>query len=452
VLAPVLLVAAVLRLALPIAAFVADRSTPPLYSPDSWDYVGLARNLADTFSFSRNGVVEVFRAPGYPLLLAIASLTGHLTATAVLIQVALGVATVALVYGIAAGSGNKQLALTAGWIAACEPLLVMYCGSILTETLFTTLLLASLFVWLRTDISPRWRFAVVAVLASALALVRPVGYLVPFLYAASALFASPDRAWSARLRGALIVMAVATMMLGAWHVRNARVANFWGFTAQVERQTYLTSAVWLTAKAEGRSFQEVRSDFMEDVRRATGDPDERGARFTREARERGLRFVRSHLLAILRLQFAGSLLVILEPPRGENTVVFGRDSRFTGLRGYALSHSPLETLARLATENARVILWLAILGGYWLLFLAVVVIGAIRLRHLPILTRHLGLTTVAVHAYLLLASGGYFGQARFRHPLMPILCIVAAVGVQRLRDGYRPSGHDGRLTIASARA
>src|SRR6185503_12289157 len=101
-LVPVLLVAAVLRLALPIAALLADRSTALLYSPDSWDYLRLARNLAGTFEFSQNGLVEVFRTPGYPLLLAVASLTGHLTATAVLIQVVLGVATVALVYGIAA--------------------------------------------------------------------------------------------------------------------------------------------------------------------------------------------------------------------------------------------------------------------------------------------------------------------------------------------------------------
>jgi hypothetical protein len=112
----------------------------------------------------------------------------------------------------------------------------------------------------------------------------------------------------------------------------------------------------------------------------------------------------------------------------------------------------LETLALLTTENARVILWLAILGGYWLLFLTVASIGAIRLRHLSALRQHLGFTPAVLHVYLLLASGGYFGQARFRHPLMPILCIVAAVGVQRLRDRYRPSEHDDRLTIASARA
>jgi hypothetical protein len=112
----------------------------------------------------------------------------------------------------------------------------------------------------------------------------------------------------------------------------------------------------------------------------------------------------------------------------------------------------LETLAILTTENARVILWLAILGGYWLLFLTVASIGAIRLRRLPALTQHLGLTTAVVYVYLLLASGGYFGQARFRHPLMPILCIVAAVGVQGLRDSYRSSRHEGRVTIASAQA
>lgn len=403
-----------------------------MYSQDSLDYIRLARSLTETFTFGHNGVAEIFRVPGYPVLLALASLTGHLTATTVLIQVALGVATVALVYAVAAGSGDERLALVAGWIAVFEPSLVMYCGRILSETLFTALLATSLFVWLRRDISPGSRAAAVGVLASAAALVRPVGYFVPLVYAVSALVTRRAEPWAARLRSAVIIVAVSAGMLGLWHARNARVAGFWGFSGQADRQAYLTSDAWLTAEAEGRSFAEVRSDFTESIRRATGDADDRGVRFTREARRRGLRFLQSHLFPVLRLQLTGSLLVLLEPPR-DNIVVFGADERFTELRGSVL-HSPLQALTSLIAQRRSAIVWLMVLGAYWLSFLILAGVGIIRLWAMPALRQYLGLAPALMAGYLLFASGGYFGQARFRHPLMPILSIIAAAGVLWVRD------------------
>jgi len=36
--------------------------------------------------------------------------------------------------------------------------------------------------------------------------------------------------------------------------------------------------------------------------------------------------------------------------------------------------------------------------------------------------------------YLIAASGGPYGTSRYRHPMMPILSILAAAGLARRRD------------------
>ena len=218
-----------------------------------------------------------------------------------------------------------------------------------------------------------------------------------------------------------------------------RVADSWDFSSQVDRQLYLTTAAAVTAEAEGRPFEAVRADFIDDVLEATGAVDFRGGPFAEEVRRRGLQFVRSHPLAVLRLQLVGSLRVLLQPPGSEAITFFGLvGNHHAGLTAYALSHSPVETLAIVKTEGVPVIAFMAIGSAYWCLFLSMAAAGAIRLRHLTVLRQQLGLTTALVSVYLVLASGGRWGSARFRHPLMPVLCIIAAAGVLWLRDRMRP--------------
>ena len=420
-----------------------DRAWPVILPPDSVRYMRLAENLAATFSFADQGSPEIFRMPGYPSLLAVASLTGHMVIAAVLIQIVLGVVTVGLVYGIALGGGDERVARTAAWAAAFDPVLVLLCSAILTETLFTTLLVGSLFVWLRRDVANSRGCALAALLASLAALVRPIAYFVPLLYAASALFDHRTPLWPLRLRHAAATVAVAAVVLGGWHARNELVAGFSGFSAQADRQLYFTTAAWAQARHEGRSFAEVREAFQADLAQASGEADELRPRFSAEARRRGLEFLRSNWADVVQIQLAGTLFVLLQPPLAETRPLFGSiDERAASLRDYAFGASLGDTLAQALAERPAVIAWRALRTVYWGMFLALLAFGMFRLIRAPRLARHLGWTTVLVCAYLLLASGGYFGQARFRHPLLPIASIVAATGLcawlDRARSPSRP--------------
>jgi 4-amino-4-deoxy-L-arabinose transferase-like glycosyltransferase len=431
----ILVVAACVRLVLALLLLSTETAAPVVVTPDSAGYMLFAENLATTFSFGDRGVPEVFRTPGYPMLLAFASLTGHMLVTAVLIQIALGVATVGMVYGIAQGGGDDRLARVAAWTAAFDPLLVLFCSIILTETLFTTLLVGSLFVFLRRDVGSARGCILAALLASLAALVRPIAYFVPLLYATFALLNRRGPPWPARFGHAAAAVAIAAVVLGGWHVRNARVAGFSGFSAQSDRQLYFTSAVWAQARHEGRSFGEVREAFQADLARASGESNEMRPRFAAEARQRGLAFLKSNWAEVLQLQLAGTLVVLLQPPLAETRPLVGSiDERAGSLRDYALRASLGDVLTQALAERPSVIVWRALRVVYWGAFLALLAVGMVRLVRVSRLRRYLGATTGVLCAYLLLASGGYFGQARFRHPLMPIASIVAASGLCALGD------------------
>src|SRR5258708_636692 len=97
----ILVAAVLLRVLLAAAALVVARSPAGFAifaAGDTSKYVRLASSIAVHGRFEDEGLPEVFRTPGYPLLLTPGILAGDVYVFAVLMQVLVVVATVALVY------------------------------------------------------------------------------------------------------------------------------------------------------------------------------------------------------------------------------------------------------------------------------------------------------------------------------------------------------------------
>jgi 4-amino-4-deoxy-L-arabinose transferase-like glycosyltransferase len=433
-LARILIVAGAVRSAFLLVALLAGILKPWPYLQDSRGYFDLAMRLVQHGRYiTINGEPEVYRTPAYPALLALASYSGHATRLTIVLQIALGVATVALVYFLArALSGDDRLSRVAAWLAAIEPLLGQYSTHLMTETVFTFLLTAALVTFARTSPASIGGAVLTGILASATAFVRPVGYLLPAIFVAAAFVSGWRQPFGLRLRRAGIIAAIAILSFGSWQARNAHVANYAGFSTQPDRQLYLTTYAWARASAEHRSFDSIRQELIESIWSSVGPADPFGPVFTAEARRRSAAALRPYFWTALRHQLTGSAIVLLKPPGGELRHFFEAQPPSQRLLWFALTHSPAETL-RLLPSSRLWLVWQGAYALYWMLFLAVCAIGVVRLRHYPALLRGL-LLPMAVAIYLLLATGGYFAEARFRHPLMPLLCVIAAAGVVRLSD------------------
>lgn len=182
---------------------------------DDRSYLANALALARTGDYPvfRAGHVAVptaYRAPGFPMLLAIVHLAfGRALVVERVAQVGVGVALVVLVYVLGRQLFGPRTALVAGVLAAVSPVLVLFDGSLISEPLFTVLLLGAL------SCAIARRTAVAGVLIGLAALTRPEGLaLIP----AVALLAGSRR-------GGLVVVLAAVACVAPWTIRNAVVLH-----------------------------------------------------------------------------------------------------------------------------------------------------------------------------------------------------------------------------------
>jgi len=158
-------------------------------------------------------------APGYELFLGtIFRAAGPSLPAARWVQVGVSILTVGLVYGIARRAGGLRAARIAGILCALYPSLVAYSHYIYSETLFTALLTAGVYVLYRSPAAAsRGELMGAGALFGFAILTRGVLlYFFPVWLAWLAL----GRRWDA-FRRAGVVFAVAFAVLLPWTIRNA---------------------------------------------------------------------------------------------------------------------------------------------------------------------------------------------------------------------------------------
>lgn len=451
----VLLLALLLRLAMPLAAWLLSGGRPLVREPDSTSYLECAQSLWRERAFAREGLPEIVRTPGYPMLLVPGVALGRVDLWAILLQACCGTLTVYLVMRLTAetafdaggldlpastaqqGRLQNTMCVAAGVVAACDPLAVLYCGKLLSETCFTTALAVCLLGLIRHAATSRVAPLVWAALALAAAtFIRPISYYLPPLVAVWLVCATSSRASRANaalgagrlgttflrrcLHGALfLLLAMGPSLL--WQARNYLVAGYVGFSAITDINLYYWQAASVVAAREQIPFLTAQDRLLERQRaaplqRAPGQST-RADRFLWLRRE-GLQILRQHPWLYARIHAKGMLAVIIdagtqawldyvryEPPP--------RPAESAGLRRlmWAVKTKPGATLVHVLLRA-----WLGLL----------LVFGALGLYHMPRSGAWwlLGL----VFLYLWCLSGGELGYHRFRIPLLAIVSVWAGRG------------------------
>jgi 4-amino-4-deoxy-L-arabinose transferase-like glycosyltransferase len=202
-------------LVLRIAFATAGKVVNPLRA-DAGEYARYAANLCEHGVYSLATTAppspDSFRSPGYPALLALVRwVAGDAwMASAIALQVAMGAATVLLVYRIARGFVGFAPSLFAAALCAASPHLVVSSAFVLTEC--ATTFVVTLGVWLLLGAQgPRRRCAAAACLGAAV-LCNETLVVVP-LVATWAM-------WRDGRGRALVFVAVALSPFAAWTLRN----------------------------------------------------------------------------------------------------------------------------------------------------------------------------------------------------------------------------------------
>lgn len=408
--------------------------------PDSPAYVALAEGLAATGAFETAGHAELYRVPGYPVMLMPGLGLGQVELVTVGLQVLLSCLTVYLVFRIGLLLTDKPTtAMVGAALYAIEPLSVLYCSRLLSETLFTSLVAAFLFALLRylrgKDGPWKWLLAS-ALLVAGTGYVRPIGYclavVVTVVLAAWAL--RQDEKWK-RLGQVVAFAAVTLAATGAWQVRNYVRAGYVGFSAVADEWMYFYAAAAVRAQVEGVSYYQMQKQmgYGDEERYLAEHPEQRDWTMTQQyrfMRREGWRIIGEQPAGVaVGIYFKGMARALFDPGAIEYFRLFGVYPTEGGLLGRVMDEGLFAALQGLRRERPGAF-WMSVVLGLLLLdYISFAVIGMAQCwSALNIAT--VVLVTVAV--YFLLLAGGPQSEGRFRHPIMPILCVFAGVGLVKM--------------------
>jgi 4-amino-4-deoxy-L-arabinose transferase-like glycosyltransferase len=249
--------------------------------PDQREYLELANSLRHAeFCFVDPrfaDVVYAYRTPGYPALVALCNQDPSIVR---IVQAILDTSSVLAVYLVARRWLSVGPSLFAAGVVALNPFLIYFCGLILSETLFTTMLIWGMTLLVlrqrASDADPvalasaGWRESLrslrlwvggVALLALSV-LVRPSAIVLPVLLSVTAAFVNR---WGRQPYDSRWIPPVATLALGLtilallpWAWRNDRVLGSWIWTTT---NSGITLYDGLSPDATGASDQRFVRDM-----------------------------------------------------------------------------------------------------------------------------------------------------------------------------------------------
>ena len=406
---------AIFLLALAPRAIVSSQfDHPPATTNDAGWYDLFGREIAGGHGYVLPGGAATSRwPPGYPIFLgAVYKATGNSRGAARLAQAVLGALTAVLAAELARRLLTQRAGAIAGCVVALTPSLILYSSVLMSEVLFTFLIMAGFLLGTQAR-SSRWNAALAGVVFGAATLVRAQGLLLVLALFASwwALggFARDQRRKSAA--HAAIVIAAAALTLAPWAVRNAVQLDTFAPVA-----TNLGINLWTgnNSDATGALVNAPVAAFDRDTA-DLADP-EKEVRFDALARDAALRYVAHHPLATV----ARAPAKIFETFRNDRSFIAWYEPP---------GHPHFAPDARTGIGQ------LSDLWYYALLLLAAA--GSVLLLRARVPGVALPLAAIGVWAAV---SVVFFGDPRYHVPLLPLLALPAAWAATR---GYRALFEDG---------
>lgn len=201
----------------------------PVILGDSSEYVKLAEDIIHQAGASLQDHIT----PGYPLFLSFALSIFKSYYVVSLIQITLVLFNSLLIYKIA----RKIVSPAAGWLAAflyiINPSTLFYSMVLMSDTLFTFLLVSSIYIVFFADSKNNSRRLLVAgFLVGFAILVRPIGFFLPFIFVVFYVWFKKETISFKKIIYLTVIFCIScSIVLLPWIIRNKVVNNVWSISS-----------------------------------------------------------------------------------------------------------------------------------------------------------------------------------------------------------------------------
>jgi 4-amino-4-deoxy-L-arabinose transferase-like glycosyltransferase len=438
----VILAALIIRAFIPLYAEVVSDDPDVFYEIYSYQYLEPAQNLIKSGQFTTNTAPEIYRPPGYSILLIPGILLNHVPLVTIVIQLLLSCLTVYLVFEIAIILfGRAEIAILCAAIYATDPLSVIFSSLIMPETFSTfalTLFLLFLFRYLHEE--SVFQLCLAAIALATTVYIQAIAYFLPAWIASFLAFSAMHKRSGSRVLHALIFLVISMSLIGIWQIRNRVETGYSGFSTVFDRSLYYAQAASVMAKLEGKS------DFRESWNLMDRKVNEHSARFRERfeyMRQEGTRLTLAHPWTYAKIHI-----------RGIMRTLFGAEAH-TYIRLFKLFQGTEDDWQELITgdlldtigHNSNNLTHAAILtiAGLGLIVMLVYLFASVALFSKKLPYTIPVVCSLWVVAYWLVITGGPHGYGRYRHAVMPIICVFAGYGLHLILTRFRHTSHDGEL-------
>jgi 4-amino-4-deoxy-L-arabinose transferase-like glycosyltransferase len=434
------------------------RDTPvEFYSYDSTGYENLALNLLHEgrFSTGMEGPLEhnLWRTPGYPALIALVyAAFGRDPVILILVQVIIGSAGVWLLYHLARAIGLSEWAgLLAAGLFAVEPISVMMTNRILTESSFTTLLIAAVWCVVRYWQAGRWPWLIVSAAAmGVMALTRPISQFLPIALIPAFLVAARRQSWRRCGLACAVWLLVSLSLTYSWAFYNQQTTGYWTLSKIGDLNLYYIRAGAVIAEVERIPDKEARLKLERYVAEQTQEGQLSEAETSVIMRRYALGIFHRYPWQTLKMTVKGTARILADPGYALACTILDRnDASFAcfpeGFANMKESGGMGLVIARFKTMN---LLQKTVLGWSTLLLILIYASGVIGcwvlFRRRQWLAVMLLLTLIG---YFVLLAAEPEVASRFRVPIIPFLAILAAVGLEASWSRGRGDGDERRTRV-----
>ena len=467
VFAAALLAGLALRLCLllaPTAPFATKVLEP---TGDSPEYVRLATNLAHGHSFSQDSVPpfrpDILRTPVYPLFLGLPfAVFGPSLVWPVLFQLLLSLAMIWLTRQLALELGlGPVTSAFAALLVALSPNLIFYSVKLTTETLFASLLLATLLLINRFRVHHRWpELLASGACCGLLTLTRPIAAFFPLLLAPYVFFQVSRSSFlvprsslithRSSFIAPLLLLACATTVVAPWLLRNQHVAGKYIISTAFDYNISVCTGTFTLAADKLIPLAEARDSMAARARAQYGplDTNDQAPYWAALGRVGWQQALARPLLAT-KIHAAGSIGGLLMPLSIRPLLVFSGAHPEADTAGSThVAQQTIQLVARGKVGQALVLIRKERLAR--MPALALVILTYAVLFHVTILVsclvglfrrRSRGLLWLLLPILYFTLLTGPFGEARFRVPIEPLLCLFAAVALTRPSNNSPQGAH-----------